>query len=90
MYLHCTNKERLLKNLDKVINNALGLRLFIANLLRKSPVEGIGPKELKIITEKVISTNDSLNIYIYGEFIRDNKFIIYIFKVNIVFCIIFY
>lgn len=75
LYLHCTNKERLLKNLDKVINNALGLRLFIANLLRKSPVEGIGPKELKIITEKVISTNDSLNIYIYGEFIRDNKFI---------------
>ncbi len=71
LYLQSYNKERLLKNMDKVLNNYLALRLFIANLSKKGLPLGIGTNELEIIGNKIITTNDSLNIYIYAEFIKD-------------------
>ena len=65
LYLNIDNKEYLL-------NNTYGLRLFIAILSKKGIPKGISIANLELIAKKIITIKDSLNIYMYGEFIRDS------------------
>lgn len=73
LYLNIDNKDYLLKNIDKVINNTYGLRLFIAILSKKGIPRGINNANLEYLANKIIELKDSLNIYMYAEFIKDSK-----------------
>ncbi len=71
LYLHSYNKKILIKNINKV-NNNLGTRMFISALCKNGIPYTVTLDDLELLAKKIIELGDSLNIYLYGEFIRDS------------------